>query len=245
MKSQWMAGQEGTKELALVASMIRNDELELAQAQMDRMQEDGAELDPWIHVLLIHALVEHKDFEAIMRLVYRLFDERKDLPRATWLAALEQAAEHGHFHLTEWIWMHHVEPMYVKPNAETCVNVLKVFASEIKPKLAESAYGILEVIDPELAKQHTELLEETYTKAGMKREAALHKRPNMFTVFGGVSQGSSACFDPKLALEKRPLQRLTNPRERQRIHQRVERSKAYARDAKARRRLPGYPRVES
>ena len=201
-----------------MASLIRENELELAQDEFDKLQENQS-VQPWLRVLLVHALCERKDFESILRLVYKLHMEG-DLPRPMWLHLLKEATQHGHYHLMEWIWVQHVKPMYIKPDPDTCVKALKLAAKEGKHKVAESIHGILEVLDPEVAKQHEQTRDAAYEKSGLVRDPFLHKRRNLFSLFSDGHQ--HAYFDPKVALAKVTL---VQRRGKRRIEKKIEHKK--------------------
>jgi hypothetical protein len=223
MERQWIRATTEARH-DIVAGMIRGDELELAQEELDHMQRKGISVQPWLNVLLMHSLCEKRDFEAILRLVYKLRDSqtsiKTDLPRPTWLYLLQQASEQGEYHLTEWIWRHHVEPMYIEPDIQSCVNALKLAAREGKHKLAESVHGVLQEVDSKAAEEYRCLLDAAYEKSGIRRDPSLHKQQNMFSVFSKASGHDKAFFDPRLALAKRLRAKYTN-------HRRIERSLAY------------------
>jgi hypothetical protein len=210
----------------VVAGMIRCDELELAQEQIAVMQEDNVAIQPWLNVLMVHKLCEKKDFDALLRLAYNIHDNRKELPRSTWLFLLQQASGQGDYHLTEWIWLHHVEPMYIRPDTQSCVNTLKLAAQEGKPKLTESAWGVMEVIDPEAAAIHHHLLISAYEKAGVARNPSLARGSEVFAAFSRGPDHNKAFFDPKLAIDKRISGKMINPA-------RLERSRAYKQSLKS------------
>ncbi len=207
----------------IVASMIRENELERAQEELDAVQHRHGFVQPWLNVMFVHALCETEDFEAILRLVYRLHDIKGDLPRPTWLHLLRQASEQQDWRLTEWIWIHHVEPRYIVPDAQICTAILKLAAQEGKHKLADSVYGILEALAPEVAESQSGILEDAYEKVGLRREASSVKRLNMFSVFGDEHQ--HAFFDPKLALAKRSKISLRGSRRREKARFHKERLK--------------------
>lgn len=234
MKRQWM-GISVEARNDIIAGYIRENELEKAQDEMSKLKRQGHFVAPWLTVLLLHALGERKDFEAILRECYRLYDTKADLPRPLWLWLLQQASKHGDYWVSEWVWTKNVVPMYITPDGETCVNLLGICAKEGKHTLAESVHGVLEVLEPELAAQHTYLIHVAYERAGITRDPMLKKRPNMFALFSKASGDDKAFFDPKLALRKRPLGRFVNPR-------RIAKSMAYKENLK---RLEKINRIRS
>ena len=218
----------------IAASMIREGALERAQEEIDAIRDQHGSVRSWLHVMFVHALCEQEDFEAILRIVYRLHDIKGDLPRPIWLHLLKQASKHPHCHLTEWIWRRLVEPRYITPDIQTCVNVLKLAAQEGKRKLAQSAYGILEALDPETAKSNMGILEKAYEKLGAYHEPSSVKRHNMFSIFGYEHQ--NAFFDAKLALAKRSAISLRGSRRMERARSHKARLKYRS---KLKRRRPG------
>ena len=217
MSQRWIAvSVEAHHDIA--AGMIREGELERAQEELNTIQDQHGPVQPWLNVMFVHALCAQRDFEAVLRLAYSLHDIKGDLPRPTWLYLLRQASEHQHYYLTEWIWRRHVEPRYITPDVQDCVTVLRLAAKEGKHKLAESVYGILEALAPEMAKSNMGILEKVYQKVGSHHEPSSNKRLNMFSIFGDEHQ--NAFFDPKLALAKRSSMSLRGPRrmERARSH---------------------------
>ena len=215
MKSQWLGISREARQ-DIIASLIRENELELAQAEISKIQKQGHFLPPWLRVMLVHALCEEKDFEAILRFAYRLYDNKGDLPPSTWLHLLRHASEHNGCHLMEWIWLHHVEPMYIKPDADTSIKLLKLAAREGKHRIAESAYVTLRALDPESAKQYAELLQSplgTHCK-GM----------NMFEVFS--DEHRNAFSNPKFALRARSRQSRRGEKRNERARMHMEKLKS-------------------
>jgi hypothetical protein len=201
MKDQWIPlTNEARHDLA--AAWLRMGEIELAQDEITNMEEDGTPIKPWLYCLLVEALSNRKDFEAILRLVYHLHDgsQPTELPRLTWLMILQQASRDGHFPLTEWIWEHYVEPMYIKPDSQTCINSLRLAAAEGKHRLALSVHGVLKVLDPTSATETEPLLARVYEKSGVRRTINTLPRPNAFAAFDPALGLDKAFFDPKLAL---------------------------------------------
>ncbi|RMZ82541.1 hypothetical protein DV736_g6635, partial [Chaetothyriales sp. CBS 134916] len=139
MTAQWMSIPFDS-EHAIIASLIRDDQLELAHARLIAL----AQPPEWLFVLLVHALCVAKDFSAILQLAYDLHDRGLDLPRLTWNHLLDEAVRNGDFDLTLYLWLHHVEPMYISPSYDTCTGALSLAAANISPKLAESAMVVLE-----------------------------------------------------------------------------------------------------
>ncbi len=147
---------------AVVAGMIREDQLELAQEKMNEMGKPPT----WLYVLFTHALCDQKDFEAVLHLTYSLQDQHIDLPRPTWLYILQEASKFGHYDLTKRIWLYHVEPMYVIPDVDCCVRALQLASRKADPKLAESALAVIEDRYPEEVDKTKHLVDLAYESAG-------------------------------------------------------------------------------
>ncbi|RMZ85005.1 hypothetical protein DV738_g293, partial [Chaetothyriales sp. CBS 135597] len=174
MTAQWMA-ISADAEHAIIASLIRDGQLELGQARLAALlakrkkkqqhlhqlqlqlqpQPPGSQPAPpaWLFVLLAHALCAAADFPALLQLAYDLHDHGGgggggglDLPRSTWAHLLAEAVRHRAFDLTLHLWLHHVEPMYITPSYAVCTGALDLAATHASPKLAESAMLVLEAV---------------------------------------------------------------------------------------------------
>jgi hypothetical protein len=207
MKEQWVP-MTPEMQAVIIAATLREGQLELAQQKIKEISRPPF----WIHSLYIHALCERKDFEAALHYMYRLQDQRIHLPRPMWSHLLRQASQHGHFDLTYRIWLFHIEPMYIIPDADCCVQVLELASKHASPRLAESAMAILEDRHPEVVEKHRHLLDTTYDNAKQTPDATRYRRGNLFHALPKALGHHEAFFDPKIALAKRPLKRFLNPK---------------------------------
>lgn len=145
MESQWVTVPHDVTQLIIVA-MIREDQLELAQAEMDKVHEKGLVLPDWIWTIFIHALCDRHDFEAILQLFYTLSDQGRMVTRPTLLHVLEHASSIMERDLTKYIWRFYVESMHIIPNEALCMRVMAVAAHYNDLTLAESVAIVLQSV---------------------------------------------------------------------------------------------------
>jgi hypothetical protein len=195
----------------IIAAYIREGEMEKAQDEMKNLKEQDVPVPQWLNTILLHTLGLRGDFDAVIRELYRIYDEEAELPRPLLLWLLQQASRAGDYWVSDWLWNKNVVPMYITPDGETCFNILKICAKEGKHELAEIVHGVLEVLEPEMARQNVYLVHVAYERAGMTRDTTEKKKPNMFALFSKESGDDKAYFDPKLALRRQPLARFVNP----------------------------------
>lgn len=143
MERQWISMSPGIAQLILVA-MIREGQIELAQAEMDRLREKGVAIPDWVWTIFIHALCDRGDFETILQLYYTLPDQGYLLARPTLLHVLERASSVKELDLTKYIWRMYVESMHIIPDEGICMHVMRTAAHHIDLGLAESVAVVLE-----------------------------------------------------------------------------------------------------
>ena len=206
-----------------VAAMLREGQLEAAQGELSKMEAEGLTIHGWLFVLLLQALCQGKDFDAVLGLIYSLHDKHVELPSATWLHVLEEAALAQHLDVTDWIWQKHVESMSIMPHADCCIRTLKLAVNEGHLKLADSVMSVLESIAPDTVPDYRHMVDSAYKQAGKVRVHSVRPK-GMHSLFK-KQRADTAFFDPKVALAKRPLQRFLNPRRWQRKsdHEKVSR----------------------
>lgn len=209
-----------------IAALIREGQLELAQKEIQQAESGDREVPIWLRTLLMHTVGESKDFETLMGLFYELDDKQVEIPRTTWLYLLDGAVESDQLPAIDWIWSKHVEPMFITPSPECCVRVLKLAAKQGQLELAESALLVRKSMSPEIAVEHAEIVDSAFKKAGRVRTQS-HRSKSIHTLFAEQHSKSAAFFDPKEALDKRPLQRYLNPG-RQRRKEALESGKAFS-----------------
>lgn len=145
MESQWISIPPAVAQLIVVA-MIREGQIELARAEMGRLHEKGVAISDWVYPILIHALCDRGDFEAILDLCYTLFDQGFLIPRPTLLHMLERASSMKDLSLTKYIWHTYVESMHIIPDEAVSMAVLRVAAQHTDHNLAESVAIVLESV---------------------------------------------------------------------------------------------------
>lgn len=209
MGREWTA-LSATASYSNIAALIREGQLELAQKEIQQVESGGHEAPVWLRTLLLHSICEAKDFETLMSLFYELDDKQTDLPRGTWLCLLDETVESSHLPSVDWIWSKHVEPMFITPSPKCCVHVLKLAAEQGQLDLAASALLVRESMLLKTGGQYAGIVESAFKRAGRVRVQS-HRSKSMHTLFAEHHGKSDAFFDPKEALEKRPLKRFLNP----------------------------------
>ncbi|KEF57338.1 uncharacterized protein A1O9_05255 [Exophiala aquamarina CBS 119918] len=142
MESQWISIPPAVAQLIVVA-MIREGQIELARAEIGKMHEKGTAISDWVWCILIHALCDRGDCEAILDLCYTLDDQHFSIPRPTLLHVLDHASSIKDLDLTKHLWHTYVESMHIIPDEALSMAVLRVAAHHSDQKLAESVALVL------------------------------------------------------------------------------------------------------
>jgi hypothetical protein len=130
-----------------ILGMIREDQLELATVELDGLRARRIPTPAWLWVIYLHAVCERRDFEALLRLLYKLEDAGFPFPRPTLLHLLVTAGdENGDLEVCKWVWGGFVESMHVIPDEAICINVLRLAAKAQDVELAESVCVVLESV---------------------------------------------------------------------------------------------------
>lgn len=129
-------------QLAAVA-LIREQQLELAWLEIQNLTVRGMQVETWVWVLLIHALCEGNDLDAVLQIFYILRDSSQHIPRPTLRAVLHRAAVARHLDLTRLIWHTYVEPMHIQPDLEVCTEAMSTADLHNDLNLGESAFLIV------------------------------------------------------------------------------------------------------
>ncbi|KIX05346.1 uncharacterized protein Z518_06218 [Rhinocladiella mackenziei CBS 650.93] len=129
-----------------IAAMIREDQLEMATVQLERLQKENRNIGKWTWIMYIHAVCDRHDFDALLQLLYRLSDSRFLFPRPTLLHLLVTASENGNMDVTKWVWHGYVEGMHIIPNEAICMSVLRLAADNRDLNLAESVGLVLQSV---------------------------------------------------------------------------------------------------
>jgi pentatricopeptide repeat protein len=145
MEMQWISMSPAIAQLIVVA-MIREGQVELAQAEMDRLHEKGVAIPDWVWTIFIHALCDRGDFEAILELYYTVADQGYLIARPTLLHVLERASSVKEHDLTKYIWRMYVESMHIIPDVGICMHVMRTAAHHTDLRLAESVAIVLESV---------------------------------------------------------------------------------------------------
>ena len=184
--------------------MIREGQLETAQAEIAKMQQDGIQIESWINVLLLHSVVNHGDFDAVLRLIYQFEDGRVEVPNQTWLHVLDKASHGLNFEITSWVWQRMVEPMHIEPSVAICHDALRIAARYGKAWLAESVHQLMESRQDEVSEVDKEHLDMAYIRSGDTNIRRKYRRGNLWPLFRKDKGLAAARFNPRIAIENLP-----------------------------------------
>lgn len=145
LAQQWIPTPATYTQLNIV-TMIREDQLELATLELEKLQAKGTPVAQWVWVIYIHAICDRHDFEALAQLLYKLYDREFHFPRPTLLHVLAVASEGGDVVVTKWVWHSFVETMHIVPDEALCMNVLRLAANHKDISLADSVAVVLESV---------------------------------------------------------------------------------------------------
>lgn len=165
MRQQWMSSTPSTDHF-VTAGYIREGQLELALQKIEKMHEDRLPVEQWLYGLMIYSLCEVEDFDAVMRLIWTMEDERVDVATYTLHRVLDRASECLNRDATAWIWRRMVEPTYINPSTGMCHNVLLTAARAGDTHLADSVSKVLAHRQLRPTNLELDLLEEAYVTAG-------------------------------------------------------------------------------
>jgi hypothetical protein len=195
--------------------LLRQGDIENAQAAISQLKAASIAVPAWIYVALIHCLAREHDLDAVLVLAHNLHDQRVDMPSSTWSYLLDLSLQHRHIHLTEWVWYKQVAPLFLIPDATKCRAIIQLAVDSSADnqrangnrhlELAQNVLAALKNISPETAVSMRRHLFDVLDAAGreptrMREEAAY--RQSMFTLFSGDSMNSY--IDPRSALRARP-----------------------------------------
>ena len=165
MRQDWT--KPGPSDLQFItAGLIRDGQLELALENIEAMHEEKITVAKWLYSLMIYTLCDVEDFDAVLRLIYYMEDQREDLPPYTWHHILDRASQGLHLEMTVLVWRMMVEPSYMNPSTGLCYNVLLTAARAGDTRLADSVCKLLSHRQSRPSDVEYELMIETATKAG-------------------------------------------------------------------------------
>lgn len=202
----------------MVAALLREGQIDAAQVQLQVLREQGISIPVWIWVILSHELCTRRDFEALMCLIYDAHDRKVELPRATLLCFLREAAASGHLPLVHWIWMKHVQPGFIRPDAECCEACRLLAVREGNGMLVTRTSALLKQLQltAQADAKSTDLptLESTAKRAVRSppdQAQDLQRHPGTSgTLVKDAPPPEELFFDAKEALAKVPLPRFLN-----------------------------------
>jgi hypothetical protein len=187
--------------------MMREGQLELARMEIERLEDTGSPVPLWLYTSMSHHLVQANDYEALSALLHRLHDKRIDPPRKTFSYLLDMAAQAGNLAVTQWIWAHHVDPMFITPSKECCIRMIELATEEGQLSLASRALLVLSTVDSKAAQQAEEMIETAYEAAG-RLWVRPHPSKSIHAIF---ANHPGAFLDPKEALDTPPIARFLKP----------------------------------
>ena len=215
MAQSWMQKSSEDRHM-LAAALIREGQIQLAQAEITKMRKDNVHVERWLYVLLIYVLRERSDYDAILKLAYELYDNGLELPVRLWEYIIRGLGrpKQQHVALFQWIWEQYVEPMHIRLSESYCGGALKWLATEGQPKLAEKVMAAMRTPGQQLSKSHEHLRAMAYWRAGQQHDLTSPLPLTMQEVFSKRNGHDQAYFDPRIAIQKRPLPRFMNPKKR-------------------------------
>ena len=219
----------------LAAALVREGQIQLAQAEIAKMRKDNVHVERWLYVLLIYGLRERSEYDTILKLAYELHDNGIELPVRFWEYVIRRLGRPNHQHvaLFQWIWEQYVEPMHIRLSESYCGGALKWLATEGHPKLAEKVMATMNTVGKQLSKSHEHLRAVAYEKSGQQHDPTSPLPLTMQGVFSKVNSHDQAYFDPRIAIKKRPLPRFMNPKKRAHRQQRREKVNYLSKASKA------------
>lgn len=210
MESQWITISPAVAQLMVVA-MIREGQLELARTEIDRLHEKGLAMSDWVWTILIHALCDRGDCDAILHLFYTLPEQGRMIARPTLLHVLEHASSVKDLDLTKHIWRTYVECMHVVPDEAICMHVMVTAAHHNDLTLAESVAIVLKSVTTStlspLSKQSSDPDLKPTTSGGVDHGDSIHQahtnRPGPFEDFQSTEQSDSRAFPAPVKSDSR------------------------------------------
>lgn len=157
----------------VVAGLIRERQLEIAQQTLEQMCSDGVRIETWLYDMMIYALCSAEEFNAALDIMKRrLSDGELNISATLWYHLLDTASRAFDHSATLFAYRARVETFYLNPPAGMCINILSTAARHGDPYLATSVLRILgrrsgNPIQP----HHYEALLETYLTANDLRTA--------------------------------------------------------------------------
>ena len=142
IRSQWLASTPVVDHL-LVAGYVKDGQLELAMQTLEGMRLRKVRIEQWVWTLMLYSLCAAEDFDAVMKLIYQLDDDKIEMTADALDHILERASQHSERELTKWIWHRMVEPRHVKPTRKASDNVLLIAAQAEDKRLQGSVSNVL------------------------------------------------------------------------------------------------------
>jgi hypothetical protein len=167
MRAKWYQLSDGGWH-DVVAGLIREGSLEIAMDRMEEMQRTGIRILPWLYDLIIYALAEREEMDAVLRLLeQRVAQGDMNISGTLWYYLLDVSGRALHYDLASYVWNSRVRPHYLNPSSGICLNVMTVAARERDTELAQDVFDFLARRETVFEAQHYELLIEAYVNAGI------------------------------------------------------------------------------
>lgn len=139
----------------VVLCYLRADMVEIAMDYFERLFAAGR-AETWLYVIIFRSLVDTGDWEAVMRMCYRLQDDPSltiplamrqiDVPYSFWNWLLQEALKAEDINVLTWIWKGWVLKGYIIPGHDTCVKMMKLTAEHNDLITLQSALKVWDVL---------------------------------------------------------------------------------------------------
>lgn len=190
IQREWIRIPESAR-LLIVTALLREGQLEAAQLDLSSLQADNVDVPIWIWTLLADAYCARHDYEALICLLYDLYDKQIELPRQTLLYLLREAINDNHVPTVNWIWMKHVQPGFIRPDAECCRAVLRLRSGQDLWELKRRASAYLQQLDR--LQQTKPVQADTESRvANLPTHESLHSQGSARLAYDGSDQADAA-----------------------------------------------------
>ena len=150
----------------VVVGLLRDRQIERAIDKLDRMQEEGMEIQAWLLDLLVYTLCDIEEFDQVLAIMRARFNQGElEISGTLWAYILDTASRSFHHELTLYAWRTRVANDYLSPSSGVCINVLDLAARHGNYSLATDVFRVLGKRSSTLKLYHYEALLESYMNA--------------------------------------------------------------------------------
>ncbi|MCJ1232153.1 hypothetical protein MMC14_000102 [Varicellaria rhodocarpa] len=156
----------------VIVGLLRERQIEMAIDSLDRMQEEGSKVQPWLLDLMVYTLCNIGEFSQVMTIMRERFNQGElEISGTLWAYILDTASRALHHELTHYAWTKQVASEYLNPSSGVCINVLNTAARCGDYRLSTDVFRVLGKRSSALKLYHYEALLESYVKASDLRTA--------------------------------------------------------------------------